>query len=80
MIIVVDTEQMGEEWLGRTIDKEFLKDIKKFPSIDPCGEKGEYHTFVFEGPLFSKPVKFTKGKIHRMKNYTFLELAKGSNI
>jgi uncharacterized protein (TIGR00290 family) len=46
---------------GRVIDYEFLNHIPK--GVDACGENGEFHTFVFDGPIFSKPVRYQLGEI-----------------
>lgn len=43
--------------IGRIVDEKFIKDLKTMNNIDLCGEKGEYHTFVFKGPIFKKPVE-----------------------
>lgn len=50
------------------------KDLKALDNIDLCGEKGEYHTFVFEGPIFEKRIKFNLGKKIFRDNYCFLEI------
>ena len=42
------------DWLGREINKKFLDDLLKLGTVDPCGEHGEFHTFVTDGPLFKK--------------------------
>jgi diphthamide synthase (EF-2-diphthine--ammonia ligase) len=42
--------------------------------IDPCAENGEYHTFVYDGPLFSNPVKFKKGQPYEKGHHIFLPL------
>ena len=75
--IVVSTraEILGEEWLGREIDWEFVKDMKAMVGVDLCGEKGEYHTFVFDGPIFLCPVGFVVGDIRREEGRLFLELS-----
>ena len=52
---------LGEDWLGREIDPSFVDDLVKVGKIDLCGELGEYHTFVYDGPLFKRPLKFVKG-------------------
>jgi uncharacterized protein (TIGR00290 family) len=59
---------LGEEWIGREIDKSFIEQL--LISIDPCGENGEYHTFCYDGPLFKKKISFTIGK----KVYKALEI------
>ena len=55
-IVVTDEAVLGAEWLGCEIDQDFLEKIKTVPHVDPCGEKGEYHTFVYDGPIFRNPV------------------------
>jgi len=74
--IVVSTraDLLGPEWLGRQIDEEFIKEIKALGNIDLCGERGEYHTFVYDGPLFKKPVEFITGKKLLKDNRWFLKL------
>jgi len=57
----VDTAVLGKEFLGRVIDDRFVADLP--PGVDPCGENGEYHTFVFDGPGFSRPVRFAIGAV-----------------
>jgi diphthine-ammonia ligase len=54
---------LGKEWLGRVLDGQFIADLHRYnPAIDPCGEAGEFHTFVYGGPIFKKPVRFFTGK------------------
>jgi uncharacterized protein (TIGR00290 family) len=50
----------GNDWLGRKIEKEFIDYVKSYESIDLCGENGEYHTFVTNGPLFKKRINILK--------------------
>ena len=52
---------LGEAWLGRKIDRAFINDVQKL-DIHPCGESGEYHTFVTNGPPFRRGVRITHGK------------------
>lgn len=60
----VNEKFLDRSFVGRVIDEEFLRDLP--PDVDPCGEHGEFHTFVFDGPLFREPVAFVKGEIvHR---------------
>ena len=58
--IVVCAQQGLEDFCGRIIDDRFIEDLPA--DIDPCGENGEFHTFVFDGPLFKKPVDFSLGE------------------
>lgn len=58
--IIVCAQQGLEDFCGRVIDERFIDDLPA--DIDPCGENGEFHTFVFDGPLFKTPVNFTLGE------------------
>ena len=53
-LVRVKTDLLGMRWLGREINKEFLDDLLKLGTVDPCGEHGEFHTFVTDGPLFKR--------------------------
>ncbi|PLT29366.1 diphthine--ammonia ligase [Peribacillus deserti] len=56
VIAAVDTEKLTQDYLGKTLTKEM---IDRFPAnMDPCGENGEYHTFVYDGPIFNKPISY----------------------
>jgi diphthamide synthase (EF-2-diphthine--ammonia ligase) len=56
----VDGEVLGPEFAGREYDSKLLED---FPaSVDPCGENGEFHTFVYGGPVFSTPLAIVRGE------------------
>ena len=61
IVTAVDASKLGKEFVGRVIDKQFLKDLPK--DVDPCGENGEFHTFVFDGPIFKNPIDIEKGEI-----------------
>jgi uncharacterized protein (TIGR00290 family) len=64
IVVCVNTSYLGEEFLGKIIDEDFLESLPE--NVDPCGENGEYHTFVFDGPIFSNPVQFEVGeKVYR---------------
>ncbi|WP_316811692.1 diphthine--ammonia ligase [Pedobacter heparinus] len=58
--IVVCAREGLEDFCGRIIDEEFMADLPD--GIDPCGENGEFHTFVFDGPLFKKSINFRLGE------------------
>ena len=61
IIVSVNEKYLDKSFCGRVIDDAFVKDIP--PNIDICGENGEYHSFVFDGPIFSEPILFEKGEI-----------------
>ncbi|MFA5351466.1 MAG: diphthine--ammonia ligase [Candidatus Omnitrophota bacterium] len=60
IVVSVRDDLLEKEWLGCNIDKEFIRKLK--PEIDPCGEKGEFHTLVVDGPIFSRPIKILKAE------------------
>ena len=57
----VNEKYLDQRFVGRVIDEEFLRDLPA--NVDPCGENGEFHTFVFDGPLFKQPIAFEKGEV-----------------
>ena len=60
VVVCIKAELLPQEFAGRIIDKVFLKDLPK--DVDACGENGEFHTFVFDGPIFKKPVPINVGE------------------
>ena len=56
-VVRVNTDVLGMEWLGREINKAFLDDLLKLGTVDPCGENGEFHTFVTDGPFFNRRIE-----------------------
>ncbi|MBN2406960.1 MAG: diphthine--ammonia ligase [Elusimicrobia bacterium] len=74
VVCSLNTDMMGEEWLGRRVDAGFVKELTARGDIDLCGEKGEYHTFVYNGPVFKRPLKLDIGEKRPRKNGVFLEI------
>jgi diphthamide synthase (EF-2-diphthine--ammonia ligase) len=60
-ITCVDTTRVPREWAGRIFDRAFLEQVPA--GIDPCGENGEFHTFVFAGPMLSSPLTARLGAL-----------------
>ena len=74
IVAAVDADCLSKELLGHRINREFIQKLKTIKDIDLCGEEGEYHTFVYGGPIFRKPLKFVTGrKILKDKKW-FLEI------
>ena len=61
IIVSCKADVMGKEFLGRYIDKELVEELKK-RDICPCGEKGEFHTLVVDGPIFKRPIKIVEAE------------------
>ena len=74
----VKLECMGEDFLGKVLTREVVKDIKEKGS-DACGENGEYHTFVYDGPIFKYPIKFQHLNIIKNETHGFLDVKESKN-
>ncbi|MDD5429070.1 MAG: diphthine--ammonia ligase [Candidatus Omnitrophica bacterium] len=61
VIISCKADIMGKEFLGRIIDRKLAMELKDM-GICPCGEKGEYHTIVVDGPIFAKPIEISEAE------------------
>lgn len=73
IVACVDTEALGREFAGREYDRDFIEDLP--PEVDPCGEKGEFHTFVYDGPIFSAPIPVSRGEmVLRDNRFCFCDL------
>ncbi len=60
VIVCVDTQALDGRFAGRIIDEQFVSDLPK--GVDVCGENGEFHSFVFDGPIFKKRIAFKLGE------------------
>jgi uncharacterized protein (TIGR00290 family) len=61
IVVCVDEKKLDRTFSGRIFDMSFINDLPR--DVDPCGENGEFHTFVFDGPVFKNPVPLNKGEI-----------------
>ena len=68
----IDLAALDDRFLGRRIDASFLADLPD--GVDPCGENGEYHSFVFNGPIFRRPVEFQIGQRVTRGGFRFCDL------
>jgi diphthine-ammonia ligase len=73
-VVRTKLDVLGEEWLGRDLDVSFLRDILKLPNVDPCGEGGEYHTVVTDGPVFRDQIKLLETQKTIRDGYGHLEI------
>ncbi len=73
VITCVDSQALDGRFSGREFDEQFLSELPGH--VDPCGENGEFHSFVYDGPLFKAPVRFKKdGVVIRDDRFHFCEL------
>src|SRR5439155_10905997 len=70
--VCVDPKVLDRSFAGRELDKEFFHDLPK--SVDPCGENGEFHTFVFDGPIFASPVPVRIGEVLERDSFIYCDL------
>ena len=71
-LVCVDPRALDPSFTGRAYDKRLLADLPR--SVDPCGENGEFHTFVHAGPLFSEPIACTRGDVVERDGFVFCDL------
>ena len=74
IVVALRADLLGPQWLGRQIDSSFVRDLAKLKTIDLCGEGGEYHSFVYDGPIFKRPLRFKVGGRHKRGNHRFLDI------
>jgi uncharacterized protein (TIGR00290 family) len=70
--VCVDTKVLDPSFAGRELDDSFFRDLP--PHADPCGENGEFHTFVFDGPIFQSPISIRTGEIVNRDGFVFCDL------
>src|SRR5262249_28791859 len=76
--VCVDTIRFSVAHCGQPLTPAFADSLPG--GVDPCGERGEYHSFAFDGPLFRRPVLFRTGDIHRQEPFVFRELYPGAGM
>jgi diphthine-ammonia ligase len=71
VVVATKADLLGEEWVGRRLDKNFVEDLKKHQNVDICGEDGEYHTFVIDGPIFKRKINILESS-KKLKKYSIV--------
>lgn len=72
VVVCVDPSKLDGDFCGRELNAEFLTDLPS--DVDPCGERGEFHTFVYDGPVFSGPLGIQRGEIVDRGGFIFCDL------
>jgi uncharacterized protein (TIGR00290 family) len=73
ILTCVDTTQLDAEFAGREFDGDLLNDLP--PTVDPCGERGEFHTCVYGGPIFRHPIQLERGeRVRRDSRFEYCDL------
>jgi uncharacterized protein (TIGR00290 family) len=72
VLVCIDPAQIDPTFCGREFDEQLLAALP--PTADPCGENGEFHTFVYDGPIFRRPVPVTRGEVVHRDGFWFCDL------
>jgi diphthamide synthase (EF-2-diphthine--ammonia ligase) len=73
IVCCVDITQLAPEWSGREFDSAFLDTLPH--GVDPCGERGEFHTCVYDGPIFSRAIALERGeRVRREMRFEYCDL------
>ena len=72
VITCVDSKQISEDFAGKNYDQQFLESLPE--SADPCGENGEFHSFVYDGPMFKEAIKITVGETVHKGQFVFADV------
>lgn len=78
VVTCIDLTRLDRSWLGRVIDEAFVSDIV-MTGVDPCGENGEYHSFVFDGPMLSRPIDWRAGEVKVDERFCQLDVVAGAD-
>jgi uncharacterized protein (TIGR00290 family) len=70
--VCIDSKKLGREFAGRELDESFFRDLPS--EVDPCGENGEFHTFVYDGPIFSNAITVERGEVVERDGFYFCDL------
>ena len=76
-VTCVDPRKMDRFFAGKEFDQQFLDSLP--PSIDPCGENGEFHSFVYESPVFSCPIRVATGEVVERDGFVFADVLQASD-
>ena len=72
IVVCVDPKALEESFVGKMMDEEFLARLPA--SVDPCGENGEFHSFVFAGPILAEEIRFSVGEVVLRDSFYFCDL------
>jgi len=78
VLVCVDPEKLPASFAGRDFDPELLAELPS--DVDPCGERGEFHTFARSGPMFRREIAVRRGEVVRRDGFVFADLLEGSSV
>jgi len=74
----IDPKVLDRSFVGRELDASFFRDLPS--GVDPCGENGEFHTFVFDGPIFHNPIPVRPGEIVERDSFIYCDLLPSEGV
>jgi uncharacterized protein (TIGR00290 family) len=74
--VCIDPRKLDRSFAGRELDESFFRDLP--PGVDPCGENGEFHTYVFDGPIFRAPIALQTGSVVERDSFVFCDVLPAS--
>jgi uncharacterized protein (TIGR00290 family) len=74
--VCIDSKKLSRDFAGRELDESFSRDLPA--GVDPCGENGEFHTFVYDGPIFSNAIAIERGEVVERGGFYFCDLKEKS--
>jgi len=72
VLVTIDPKHLNPAFAGREYDARLLAELPS--TVDPCGERGEFHTFCFDGPMFSRSIRFERGEVIERDGFYFTDL------
>jgi uncharacterized protein (TIGR00290 family) len=78
VLVCVDPEKVPASFAGRDFDPKLLGELPA--GIDPCGERGEFHTFARAGPMFRREIEVARGEVVQRDGFVFADLLEGSSV
>lgn len=72
IVTCIDPRSVPRKLAGREYDERFLDELPR--GVDPCGENGEFHTFVFDGPIFKEPLAVKPGRVVEREGFVFVDI------
>ena len=74
VIVSAKSDLIDQEWMGRNVDRDFVNYLNE-RDIDPCGENGEYHTLVVNGPIFKSRIEIEQSKVVQRNSHWLLDIS-----
>jgi diphthamide synthase (EF-2-diphthine--ammonia ligase) len=72
LVVCIDPRVLDRSFAGRAFDRTFLGDLPA--SVDPCGENGEFHTFVWDAPMYREPIACRTGEVVTLGGFVFCDV------